>query len=393
MLDGRPEVTGFYWDSRGHPIRDADIYHLRRFCDARYFLGNETNIRQAVAVVALNNAYHPVRNLLKSLKWDGVHRLADLFPRFLGAERSDYTTAVTRLLFSGAIQRAFRPGIKFDYCIILADTKQGTGKSTLCRALALNDDWFADSVANMADTKKAFESIRGKWIVEIGELMAVKKTKDVEAVKAFISRQADVYRDPYGIYPEDYLRQCVFIGTTNKPQFLPEDKTGNRRFIPLICHGGRQEVHPMEDFEATKEYARQCYAEALALGINELTLDRKYQEELDAMQEQATPDDTRVGMIQAWLDNCGKDFVCSRMIWDKVFAGQYERQPQSYELRDIADIMNLEIEGWSQYVKDGKIRKKKIDGYGPQRAWIKVADKIADRDFQGCEDCETIPFD
>lgn len=402
LLDGRPEATGFYWNAEKHPIRDEDIAHMRRFLDSRYGFSNEKNIRQAVEIAAGKNAYHPIREILKSLQWDGVERVKDLFPRFLGAERSDYTTAVTRLLLSGAIQRVYRPGVKFDYSIILADAQQGTGKSTLCRALALDDDWFTDQVGDLSDNKKAFESIRGKWIVELGELLAVRKTKDVEAIKAFITRQSDYYRNPYGFFPEDYKRQCVFIGTTNKPQFLPEDKTGNRRFIPLRCDGSKQEVHPMQDFEATREYVRQCYAEIIASGCFDLTLDHKYQEELDAVREQSTPDDTRVGMIQEWLDNLDRkqeQFVCSRQIWDKVFAGDNERAPQSYNLRDIADIMNLQIEGWRPFTKNGKVRKKKFKFYGTQRAWYRPAEEVADKvaeevaeGFSDAKDDEDLPF-
>ena len=377
LLDGRVEATGFFWNAEKHPVRDDDIANMRRFLDGVFELNNEKNIRQAVWIAAGKNAYHPVREMLKSLQWDGVSRIPDLFPRFLGAERSDYTTAVTKLLLSGAIQRIYRPGVKFDYCIILADTQQGTGKSTLCRALALDDEWFTDQVGDLSDNKKAFESIRGKWIVELGELLAVRKTKDVEAIKAFITRQSDFYRNPYGIYPEDYKRQCVFIGTTNKPQFLPEDRTGNRRFIPLRCNGSRQEVHPMQDFEATREYIRQCYAEIIASGVYDLTLDRKYQEELEAIQEQSTPDDTRVGMIQALLDRTNEQYVCARMIWDRVFSGKNEKPPQSYDLRDIADIMNLQIVGWKPYKgKSGAVKDAKysFEGYGRQRAWMKLTE-------------------
>ena len=232
--------------------------------------------------------------------------------------------------------------------------------------------------------------------------MAVRKTKDVEAIKAFITRQSDYYRNPYGFFPEDYKRQCVYIGTTNKPQFLPEDKTGNRRFIPLRCDGSRQEVHPMQDFEATREFVRQCYAEVIASGCFDLTLDHKYQEELDAVREQSTPDDTRVGMVQEWLDNLDRkqeQFVCSRQIWDKVFAGDKERTPQSYDLRDIADIMNLQIEGWRPFTKNGKARKKKFKFYGTQRAWYRPAEEVADKvaeevaeDFSDVKDDEELPF-
>ena len=386
-FDGRITFSGFYWDARPHPVRDADFTNIRFFLDRIYTLNNKDNIKDAIIKVANDHIFHPVVNCLKSLKWDGVERIRDLLPKYLGAERSEYTTAVTRLLLYGAIRRVTDPGCKFDYCVIFADTIQGTGKSSLCRFLALNDEWYTDSLNNLNDSDKAFELIRGKWIIELGELLAVRKAQDVETIKAFISRQCQDYRNKYGVFAENYPRQCIFIGTTNKPYFLPEDKTGNRRFIPVRCDGRKAEVHPLDNEAETREFIRQCYAEALETGRAEnypLVLDQKFSEMLETIQKEATPDDTRIGLIQAWLDDLpeGVEFVCARMIWNHVFAGTYERPPQAYELRDIADIMNLSISGWTKYRSITGYDKKNFNNkYGVQRAWKRtqnVAGRIAD---------------
>ena len=382
MFDGRQMVEGFYWDAEQHPIRDNDMANLRYFVDCRYMINNEKNLKGAILKVACDNPYHPVRDFLNRLEWDGVERIHELLPRYLGAERSDYTTAVTQLLFNGAIQRVFNPGCKFDYCIILADTKQGTGKSTMCRFLALTDEWYTDSIGSISDSKSTFELMRGKWIVELGELLLVRKASDVETVKAFITRQTQDYREPYGIFAENHPRQSIFIGTTNKPQFLPEDKTGNRRFLPIICDGvNNAEHHPLDDEAETRSYIQQCYAEAMYKGRENgfpLVLDKKFIEELQQIQTTATPEDTRVGMIQEWLDKHAGEFVCSRMIWDNVFGPKDDdysnHQPQKYELHDISDIMNLKIDGWEKYRSDSGCEKKKFPKYGSQRAWRRVAE-------------------
>lgn len=384
MLDGRQMVEGFYWDVKAHPIRDNDMVNLRYFIDSRYGIGNEKNLKAAILKVACDNPYHPIRDYLNGLEWDGVERIKELFPRYLGAERSDYTTAVTQLLLNGAIQRVFNPGCKFDYCIILADTNQGTGKSTMCRFLALTDEWFTDSVGSISDSKSTYELMRGKWIIELGEMLAVRKASDVETIKAFITRQSQDYREPYGIFAENHPRQCIFIGTTNKSQFLPEDKTGNRRFLPIICDGVKNaERHPLDDEAETRDYIRQCYAEAMYIGrMNgfSLVLDKKMLDHLDKLQKAATPEDTRVGMIQEWLDTCKEDVVCSRMIWDGIFGSKDDysnRQPQKYELREISDIMNLQIDGWEKYCSVSGCEKKKFPKYGSQRAWRRVAKSVA----------------
>ena len=402
-FDGRITFTGFYWDARPHPARDADIANLRYYVDNLYSLNNKGNLLEAAMKVAGDHPFHPVRDALNRLEWDGRPRINELLPKYLGAERSEYTAAVTKLMLYGAIQRVMNPGCKFDYCIILADTKQGTGKSTLCRFLALNDEWYTDSVGNLSDSKSVFELMRGKWIIELGEMLAVRRAQDLETIKAFISRQSQDYRQPYGTFAENHPRQCIFIGTSNRPQFLPEDKTGNRRFLPVVCNGDNAEVHPLANEDETREFVRQCYAEALTLGSEEgfsLVLDPKLSEELLRIQEKATPEDTRIGLIQSWLDNdCEEDYVCSRMIWNCVFKGDSDRQPYSYELRDISDIMNLSIKGWTKYKSRSGGEKRKFPYYGSVRAWVrskKVADEVADEVAEGFErvpNAGDLPFD
>lgn len=381
-LSGITEVCGVFWNLKPHSISDEDLYNIRLYISKLYEIRNKEDIKQAVSIVASENSYHPVVDMLKSFKWDGVQRIKDLFPRYLGAERSEYTTEITTVLLHGAIQRVLNPGVKFDYCIILADKHQGTGKSTMCRFLALNDAWFTDQLGNLARNKEAFEAIRGHWIIELGEMLATRKTRDVESIKAYISRKTDGYRTPYGIYQMEYPRQCIFIGTSNNPQFLPSDLTGNRRFIPLLCDGSRAEVHPLDNEAETREFIRQCYAEAMVLGERDgwrLTVSEKFEQELDAIREQSTPDNPHIGIIQEWLDSeDAPKIVCSKMIWDRVFCKPLlnYREPSLFELQDISDIMNLKVKGWEHYrgrkgtSKDNKYRfGPKEGGYGVQRAW------------------------
>lgn len=378
-FDGRIILIGFYWNTTPHSAKDSDIANLRYYVDNLYSLNNKANLLEAAMKVAGDNPFHPVREYLGRLEWDGTPRISELLPRYLGAERSEYTTAVTKLLLYGAIQRVMNPGCKFDYCIILADTKQGTGKSSMCRFLALKDEWYTDSVGNLNDSKSVFELMRGKWVIELGEMLAVRRAQDVETIKAFISRQSQDYRQPYGTFAENHPRQCIFIGTSNKPQFLPEDKTGNRRFLPVICDGNKAAAHPLANEEETREFVRQCYAEALVIGKEEgfpLVLDAKLSEELLRIQETATPEDTWIGMIQEYLDNGTElSMVCTRLIWDSVFAGDNDREPKRYELNDIAEIMDLHIVGWRRYKgKDGSNRKAKykFKVYGTQNAWQRI---------------------
>lgn len=390
MQNGLVYLTDFYWNKFPHVIRDADVTEIRSYIADHYGIApSKDRSEELIQMIAERNKFHPVRDLLEGLKPKGrptTDNIGELLPRYLGADRSAFTTQVTKLLLYGIIQRQFSPGVKFDYCVILADELQGTGKSTMCRMLGIRDDWFTDSLNNLDDPQKAFEAINGCVVAEMGEMLATRRAKDVEGIKAFISRTVDKIRRPYLRHSEEFPRQCVFIGTTNKPQFLPEDKTGNRRFVPIICDGKKAVKHPLDNEKETREFVLQCFADAMVLGETEgwpLVLDRKFDMTLDRLREQGTPDDPRVGMIQQYLDDHTMiDYVCSRLIWDEVFSDcDHPKEPQSYELRDISDIMNLKIEGWKRYeFEDGSLRtgqrKHKFTDefrkYGSQRAWKRI---------------------
>nr|MBQ6242395.1 hypothetical protein [Lachnospiraceae bacterium] len=86
-----------------------------------------------------------------------------------------------------------------------------------------------------------------------------------EAIKSFLSRQKEIYRTPYERYPKDRPRQCVFAGTTNKISFLPSDRTGNRRFLPIACQESEAEVFILDDEKASREYIRQMWAEVMEI--------------------------------------------------------------------------------------------------------------------------------
>lgn len=390
QLDGRVYAHGFYWAVDDHPVRDVDLFNIRRFISAVYRIRGKDDILDNIYAVADYNAYHPVREVLNSLEWDGVERIPELLPRYLGADRSSYTTAVTKLLLYAVIQRVFHPGIKFDTAIILADTKQGTGKSTLCRLLALQDEWYTDSLDDLNDNKRAFEALRGHIIVELGEMIATRRARDIETIKGYLSRTADDYRTPHAKFTERYPRQAVFIGTTNKSQFLPDDRTGNRRFIPVLCDGNQQEIHPMANVEEAREYVRQCYAEAMLIGKREgfpLVLSKEHEDRLRRLQEVSAPEDAKVGIIQEWLDKSRPSFVCTRMIYDYALPNVVNSNrargntPEKWELQEIAEIMNTSIEGYTKYMgNDGSNTGAKKyfgtgpmgDNYGYQRAWMRV---------------------
>jgi len=132
----------------------------------------------------------------------------------------------------GAITRAFKPGSKFEIMLCLVGG-QGAGKSTFFRLLAVRDEWFSDDLRKL-DDDNVYRKLQGHWIIEMSEMMATANAKSIEEIKSFLSRQKEVYKIPYETHPADRPRQCVFGGTSNALDFLPLDRSGNRRFIPVM---------------------------------------------------------------------------------------------------------------------------------------------------------------
>ena len=182
-----------------------------------------------------NNRVDPFKDWFESLpKWDGVERLDDFITDVFGAERDPLTMWAAQFLVIGPIQRAYEPGAMMDEMPVLVGN-QGIGKSTLLRSLLPPDQpqWFADGLHLAADPKTRAESLLGRVIVECGE-MAGSTRAELNSLKAFITRQDDgAVRLAYRRNPETMLRRCIIVGTTNRRDSLPNDPSGNRRFVPI----------------------------------------------------------------------------------------------------------------------------------------------------------------
>lgn len=186
-------------------------------------------VPEAVMRAAHACAYHPVRQYLDSLVWDGEERLSSWLDDLAGVPRTVYSQAVGRKWLLSAVARVYKPGCKADHVLIL-EGRQGVGKSTLLRTLA--DPWFGDELDIMG-TKDAAMQTAGVWLLEIAELDSLRHS-DLSRTKAFVTRTVDRFRPPYGHFVEERPRGCVFAGSVNDAQYL-RDETGNRRFWPVAC--------------------------------------------------------------------------------------------------------------------------------------------------------------
>jgi predicted P-loop ATPase len=184
---------------------------------------------QAAQTVAKDRSFHPVRNYLESVRWDGVERLDRWLSTYLGAEDTEYTRAVGARWMTSAVARIYRPGEKADCCLIL-EGPQGSKKSTALKTLA--GPYFTDELADLGSKDSALQT-RGVWIIELSELDTLSRS-EVSRIKAFMSRTIDRFRPPYGKRLVESPRQCIFAGTVNHSTYLRDD-TGARRFWPVVC--------------------------------------------------------------------------------------------------------------------------------------------------------------
>ena len=206
---------------------------------------------EAAQTVAMENPFHPCRDYLRGLEWDGTKRVDSWLSTYISVQASTYAASIgTRWLVS-AVARILQPGVKADSVLVL-EGPQGIGKSSTGRILF--EPWFTDHLPDLC-SKDAFLQLAGMWCVELAELDAIGRA-DASRIKSFLSSSVDRYRLPYGKRAIDVPRASVFLGTVNHGSYL-RDETGNRRFWPVQC--GRI------DLAALRLDKDQLWAESVAL--------------------------------------------------------------------------------------------------------------------------------
>ena len=341
-----------------HPAwRDADTAQLVAYVDTNYGEFSARNYELALTKVADDRAYHPVRDYLMTLEWDGIPRNETAFIDFLGAEDTPYVRAVTRKTLAAGAGRIIAPGIKFDTIPVIIGG-QGIGKSTMLSKLG--KQWYSDSlsISDMKD-KTAPEKLQGHWLLELSELAGIKKM-DVETVKSFASRVDDKYRPSYGRVVESHPRQCIIVGTTNSDGGFLRDVTGNRRFWPINVTGeGTRRPWDITEYEVD-----QIWAEAVASfnAGEELFLKGDVAEAAADAQRDAMETDDREGLVAAFLDTLLPEDWDTTDIYRRQ---EYFRDPDD-PTRPVGTVRRMQvsnIEIWCECFGRSRDSIKKSDSY------------------------------
>ncbi|KZU56078.1 virulence-associated E family protein [Lactiplantibacillus plantarum] len=226
------------------PLQDEFTPAVQRYIERKYkVMFTPKLIDAAVTEVSRRNVFNPVINYLNECykKWDGVTRVADFLPVYLGVEKSPVTTLQTKLFFVGAVAKVFKPETKFDFVLDLVGG-QGTGKTTLLKRMS--NGWYTDQFTDF-ENKDNYGNMMRAWIVNDDEMTATSHSS-FEILKKFISAEIVEYRPAYGRYTVRRYKNFVMARTTNEVTYL-KDKTGERRFMPVMVNSALQKKSPITD--------------------------------------------------------------------------------------------------------------------------------------------------
>lgn len=269
---GRPDMTGMLvaYDR----FRDEIVYSRdngdawQQFKDAHYTImrialerrgfepPSKEGVRDAMMLVADNNAFDSAQLWLSRQHHDGVERVETFLPRYFGTADTPYTRAVSRYIWTAMAGRVMEPGCQADMAPILVGG-QGLRKSSAIAAMVPDRDFFAEiSFSEKEDDLS--RKMRGLLLAEIAEMKGL-HGRDQEWIKAWMTKRYENWTPKFKEFNTRFARRSINIGTANKQELLV-DETGNRRWLPTV-------VGEVVDIDGIKRDRGQLWAEAATLFV------------------------------------------------------------------------------------------------------------------------------
>ena len=297
----------------GEPVRgDDDLDAVWLSIEPRFdFRPDLALFHKVVRHLAKKHTFHPVKDYLDSLKWDGVPRIDSWLTTYGGAKNLQLTRTYGAIFLIAAVRRIKKPGSKYDEIMVLIGL-QGLGKSSAFRALCPDPAWFLDNFSLDMPPRELLELTEGKWIVEIADLVTSKRA--IDRTKAMLSRQSDKSRKAYDRLTTEEDRQFIFCGTTNNRTFL-KDATGGRRFWSVDIPRAFDLVGLIRDRD-------QLWAEAVvreAAGAS-IRLPEDLYAAAKIEQDRHLEDDPWIDALRDLVDLTG-DYILIESTWEAVKLG------------------------------------------------------------------------
>lgn len=329
-----------------------DPYYARQWTDAddlriTVYLQGELDlpavsdelVRKAITFYAKITPRNEPLEWFESLTWDGHPRIDNFITDAFGAAPSLYSRAVSKNFWIGMVARIYSPGCQLDNMLVL-EGAQGIGKSRALRAIG--GKWYLDWAGEI--DKDFYQAIQGKIVVEFSELDSFNRS-EVTKIKSVITCVCDEYRAPYDVRTEQHPRQCVFVGSTNEPEWI-KDQTGGRRFWPVKCN-----TDDLISVEYITAWRGQMFAEAVSR--------YKEKETWWEMPESATKEQEARRVSDIWDDLVGP-WLCERPPGDKIPLAQVAEDALKADLarmnmgdqRRLGSVMRRL--GWDKGTKECK---------------------------------------
>ncbi|MEX2784465.1 VapE domain-containing protein [Streptococcus sp. H49] len=264
-------------------------------------------------------SYNPVKEYMEEAaeNWDGNKRIERMFQVYLGAKDDPLISKIAQMWLVGAVAKVYDPYVKFDYVLDLVGG-QGVGKTSLLQKIG--GEWYTDAVTDFSN-KDNYDIMLKSLVVNDDEMVASNRMSFAET-KAFISKTSLRFRKPYMTKTEEFAKNFVIARTTNQKEYL-RDKTGERRFLPILADAKKQKKHPMQ---IAPETIKQIWGEAVTIyksGVD-LMFDEETENELSIYREAFMYRDEVEQQVLEYLD------MPVPSNWERWSAQQQHQYTQKY---------------------------------------------------------------